>query len=74
LRASVAKRAVLVDNLARAIATLVDHYVGRPAGDSRLRLGGARGQRGRLELRRDTASPEDPGSRSDGGEIVGART
>jgi len=131
LRTSVVKRATLIDNLARAIATLVDHYVAvgtstavqslelldaapiqgsiarlervRTAGDSRLRLGGG-GQRGRLELRRDTVSPhragvlvlhdetgkghflwvdkrgalriapEDPGSSSDAGQIVGAQT
>jgi N-formylglutamate amidohydrolase len=131
LRTSAPRRATLVDDLARAIAILVDRYVasgtstatqslelldaapaqgsiarlqrGRTAADSCLRLGG-RGQRGRLELRHDAASPnragvlvlhdetgkghflwvdkrgalriapEDPGSSSDAGRIVGVRS
>jgi N-formylglutamate amidohydrolase len=132
LRTSAAKRAVLIDDVARAISILVDRYVatgtsvaiqslelldaaaaqgslaqlqrGKAGGDSRLRLGGARGQRGRLELRHDSASPhragvlvlhnregkghflwvdtqgvlriapQDPGSSSKAGQIVGGQS
>ncbi len=94
LRTSAARRAVLIDDLAWAISILVDRYIaiaaqgptaqlqrGRAGGDSRLRLGGARGQRGRLGLRHDAVSPhragiapQDPGSDSEAGQIVGGQS